>query len=112
LYVADTVGHRVRKVEPSGTISTVAGTGNGGFSGDGGAATDAELSFPRAVALDGAGNLYIADMGNHRVRMVDVDGDITTFAGSGEQGFAGDGGAAVDAAFQYPADLTFDGSGN
>lgn len=112
LYVADTVGHRVRKVDPSGTISTVAGTGNGGFSGDGGTATDAELSFPRAVALDGAGNLYIADMGNHRVRMVDVDGDITTFAGSGEHGFAGDGGAAVDAAFQYPADLSFDGSGN
>ena len=74
------------------TISTVAGTGE---IGDGGPATQAQLAFPTDVAVDGAGNLYIADAGNHRIRRVDPSGSITTIAGTGERGFAGDGGPAT-----------------
>lgn len=96
LYIANSHNHRIRKVA-SGTITTVAGTGTAGFSGDGGAATAAQLSLPSAVALDSAGTLYIADTNNQRIRKV-TGTSITTVAGDGEQLFAGDGGPATAAA--------------
>ena len=112
LYIADTNNRRVRKVSPEGTISTVAGNGDFGFAGDGGPAIDASLALPVDLALDGGGNLYIADFSNNRIRKVSPDGVITTVAGNGEFGFSGDGGAATSAALAGPIGLTFDGAGN
>jgi hypothetical protein len=112
LYIADTVNQRVRKVNSSGVITTVAGTGTRAFSGDGGPATSAELSDPLNLAVDGSGNLYIADSGNHRVRRVDSSGTITTVAGTGTPGFSGDGGPATSAELAYPYGVAVDGSGN
>ncbi len=112
LYVADTFNHRVRKITPEGIITTVAGTGRPGFSGDGDLAVRAELRFPLAVALDSEGQLYIADAGNNRVRRVDHSGVITTVAGSGVRGFAGDEGPALQAALDTPSALAFDKDGN
>ncbi len=112
VYIADWEYDRVRRVDASGTITTVAGTGEGGFSGDGGAAVDAQLFKPTAVAVDGRGNLYIADSGNERVRRVDTEGIITTVAGNGSPGFGGDGGPAVEAAVNDPRALAVDSTGN
>ena len=112
LYIADQVNHRIRKVDSSGTITTIAGSGELGFGGDGGPAPDARLAFPTDVAVDGAGNLYIADPRNHRIRKVDSSGTITTIAGSGELGFGGDGGPATDARLAFPTDVAVDGAGN
>ena len=117
LYIADTFNHRIRKVtSSSGNISTVAGSGTAGFGGDGGSATAtaAKLYSPRGVALDGSGNLYIADCYNHRIRKVDSSGNISTVAGSGTAGFGGDGGSATATAakLHYPSDVTLDGAGN
>ena len=95
LYVADVSNNRIRKVAPDGTVSTVAGTGTAGYSGDGGPATGAKLYDPYGVALDAAGNLYIADSGNHRVRKVDSSGNISTVVGTGTGGFNGDGSVFV-----------------
>ena len=103
---------RIRKVDSSGVISTFAGTGTSGFGGDGGAATSSLLSYPRGVAVDGSGNVYIADWGNHRVRKVDSSGTVTTFAGTGARGFGGDGGAATSSMFRLPDGVAVDGSGN
>lgn len=111
LYVADTFNHRVRKITPEGVITTVAGTGRAGFSGDGDLATRAELRFPLAIAVDVEGRLYVADAGNNRVRRVDLDGTITTIAGTGKRGFEGDEGPAVAAALDTPAALAFDKDG-
>ena len=112
LYVADTENHRIRRVDASGTIATIAGTGEEGSSGDGGPAVAAPLNFPAAVAVDGAGNLYIADRGNHRIRRIDPSGTITTIAGTGGRGFSGDGGPAVAAQLNFPAGVSVDGAGN
>ena len=112
LYIADTSNHRIRRVDPSGTITTVAGTGTGGYSGDGGAATAANLFFPYSVAVDGAGNLYIADTYNQRIRRVDTTGDITTVAGVGTLGYSGDGSAATAAQLHYPHGVAIDELGN
>ncbi len=112
LYIADLRDHRIRKVDSTGTISTVAGTGEFGFGGDGGPATEAQLFFPSGVALDAAGNLFIADQVNNRIRKVDSSGTITTVAGAGEFGFSGDGGPATEAQLNSPADVTADASGN
>src|SRR5439155_25710317 len=92
LYVADTGNNVVRKVTPAGVISSVAGTGAAGSAGDGGAATAATLSGPQGVAVDGAGNLYISDTTNNKVRKVDASGFITTYAGTGVAGSTGDSG--------------------
>ncbi len=93
-------------------ISLVAGTGDTGFSGDGGQATGAEVSGPTTVAVDTSGNVYIADEDNHRIRMVDTDGVITTFAGYGDSGGGGDGVLATAAQLQYPSGVAVDASGN
>jgi hypothetical protein len=111
-YIADEMNHVVRKVDGQGNISTVAGTGTAGFSGDGGAATSAALNLPIDVALDAAGNLYIADSGNSRVRKVNASSHvITTVAGTGVAGFSGDGGAATGAQLNQPAGVTVDANG-
>ena len=112
LYIADTNNQRIRKVDSTGTISTVAGTGAAGFSGDGGPATTAQLSFPWDMAVDGAGNLYIADTNNQRIRKVDSTGTISTVAGTGAAGFSGDGGPATAAQLHGPSKVALDGAGN
>jgi len=114
LYIADTDNNRIRKVDhATGTITTVAGNGTQGFSGDGGPATSAQLHYPSGVALDTAGNLYIADVGNTRVRKVDhATRRITTFAGNGTVGDSGDGGPATSAQLISPSSLAVDTAGN
>jgi uncharacterized protein (TIGR03437 family) len=112
LYIADTGNHLIRKVTAAGIVSTVAGTGSPGGEGDEGPATAAALSAPRGVAVDGSGNVFIADTGNSRIRMVTSDGVIHNIAGSGAAGFAGDGGAALSAQLNAPAGLLVDGSGD
>ena len=112
VYIADTFNHRIRKVDASGIIDTIAGTGERGFGGDGGPATSALLTFPQGVATDGAGNIYIADAENHRIRVVDSTGVIRTIAGTGEDGFGGDGGPAVQAQLNYPPGVALDDVGN
>jgi hypothetical protein len=97
IYIADTSNHRVRKVNLSGVITTVTGTGVQGFSGDGGQAASAMLNYPNGVAVDGAGNLFIADGNNARIRKVNAAGVITTVAGNGSWGSSGDGGPATSA---------------
>jgi sugar lactone lactonase YvrE len=113
IYIADTANQVIRKVDASGHISTVAGTPDiPGYSGDGGAGTSALLNVPRAVAMDSAGNVYIADAGNNRIRMLSPGGIITTFAGNGSAGFAGDLGAATGAELNFPSGVTVDSNGN
>jgi RHS repeat-associated protein len=112
LYIADSGNDRVRKVDTNGIISTVAGTGASGFSGDGGPATQAKLDYPAAVAVDGLGNLYIADSGNCRIRKVDTSGVITTVAGNEVEGYGGDDGPAIQAKLRYPYGVAVDVSGN
>jgi len=112
LYIADNLAYRVRKVSPEGRITTFAGTGKSGDSGDGGRATSARLAYPFGVAADAKGNVYIADSLSHRVRMVSPAGKITTIAGTGKAGFSGDGGPATSAQLSSPHGLAVDGQGN
>jgi len=111
IFIADSVNNRIREVSTSGVITTVAGNGTAGFSGDGGAATGAELNNPTGVAVDGSGTFYIADQRNNRIRKVS-GGVITTVAGNGVSGFSGDGGPATSAAIYYPNAVALDNSGN
>jgi uncharacterized protein (TIGR03437 family) len=112
IYIADTGNHAVRMVSATGVITTVAGTGGAGFIGDEGPATSARLLWPSGVAIDGQGTLYISDTGNHRIRAVDSQGVIHSIAGTGTQGYGGDGGPALDAQLDSPGGLVLDGSGN
>jgi RHS repeat-associated protein len=114
LYVADGNGCRVVKVDTEGRITTVAGDGTHDYSGDGGPASQARLSYPTGVAVDQEGNLYIADQFNSRVRKVDPSGIITTVAGNGSSGSAGsfDGIPAVESRVSAPADVAIDAAGN
>src|SRR5579859_8271885 len=115
LYIADTYNHSVRKVAASGgTMSTFVGNGQGqpDFGGDGSAASGAFLNTPTALVFDAAGNLYIADTLNNRIRKVGTDGNINTFAGNGEAYSAGDGGPATSAAFNNPEGIALDNAGN
>ena len=112
IYIADVTNHSIRKVDSAGNISTVAGTGTDGYSGDGGAATSAELASPTGVSVDGSGNLYIAYSNNHRVRKVDIAGNISTIAGTGTLGYSGDGGAATSEELNYPSVIAIDSAGN
>ena len=112
LYIADRWNHAVRKLDAAGILTTVAGCGLPGFSGDGGPATQARLNHPRAVAVDAQGNLYIADTENHRIRKVSADGIIRTIAGDGVPGFEGDGGPAHQARLRWPSAIAVDAQGN
>jgi uncharacterized protein (TIGR03437 family) len=113
LYIADGINHRVRRVSPAGVISTVAGSGTSGFSGDGGPAIQAQLNNPNGVAVDQAGNLYIADTENHVIRKVAPDGTISTAVGFGVwPGFNGDGGPATQATLNTPNGVAVDSAGN
>jgi uncharacterized protein (TIGR03437 family) len=112
LYIADSGNNRVREVSSSGIITTIAGLGVPADGGDSGLATAGLLHLPSGVAIDKTGNLYIADSGNARVRIVTPDGTITTFAGVGEAGFSGDGGIPSQAALNNPEDVAVDSSGN
>jgi uncharacterized protein (TIGR03437 family) len=112
LYLSDTNHQRVRKIDPTGAITTVAGTGTAGFSGDGGPATSAQLNLPYGLAVDQAGYLYIADLNNSRVRRVSPAGAIDTYAGSGGQGSSGDGGLATSAQMLEPRNVAVDAAGN
>ncbi|MFB7666948.1 serine/threonine protein kinase [Kitasatospora sp. NPDC056138] len=111
VYIADHATHRVRRVDADGVLVTVAGDGLRGYGGDGGAAASARLGFPAGVALDAHGNLFIADEMNHRVRRVDPAGVISTVAGDGSRGEAGDGGAATSAQLSSPCSVAVDASG-
>ena len=112
LYVSDNQNHVVRKITPAGIISTFAGNHTGGYSGDGVAATATGLFYPAGLTVDGTGNLYIADYSDHRIRMVAPSGIISTVAGDGTAGFAGDGGPATAAELNFSVDVVFDHSGN
>jgi uncharacterized protein (TIGR03437 family) len=112
LYLADTSNARVRRVDTKGVITTIAGNGVRGYTGDGGAAINAELVFPVGVAVDSSGNVYIADYGNSTVRKVSTNGTITTFAGTGAWGYGGDGGPASKATLGAPYGLAIDPAGN
>jgi len=112
IYIADIGGNRVRMINTSGIITTIAGNGNGGFSGNGGPATNATLAGPSALAFDRAGNLYICDQGNHAIRKVNTSGIITTIAGNGTSGYRGDGGPAINAEFHFPTGITIDTANN
>ncbi len=112
LYIADYYNNRIRKVDAAGIISTVAGNGSVGFDGDGGPAIEAQLLTPENVWVDEAGNLFITDYGNDRVRKVDTNGIISTIAGTGLLGFSGDGGPAAAAKLYYPLDIAGDSDGN
>jgi cysteine-rich repeat protein len=108
VVIADAGNHRVRRVDLDGIITTIAGTGEDGFAGDGGPATNAALSLPVGVAVDPLGRVFIACVGDGRIRRVDVDGTITTIAGTGEYGFAGDGGPATSATLSDPSGVAID----
>ena len=113
IYIADTENQRIRKVDLSGTISTIAGTGIGGFEGDAGAATAAKLKKPRGVAVDSQRNIYIADTDNHCIRKIDTSGIITTVAGIGGQaGYSGNNGPATEAKLDKPIGVFVDNSEN
>jgi len=116
IYIADTQNHAIRKITAStGIITTIAGKGPGnkGYAGDNGMAIDAHLDTPQGVALDAAGNLYIVDAGNHAVRKVNMDtGVITTIAGTGDYGYAGDGGPATSARLYAPTKVAVDIAGD
>ena len=104
-------GASVRRVAVDGTISTFAGNGTPGFGGDGGPATSAMIAFPRGLAKDSTGNLFVADVGNHRIRKIDTTGIITTVAGNGNNDFTGDGGLPQSAALSFPWDVAIDSRG-
>jgi hypothetical protein len=111
VFIADANNHVIRKISTSGTISTVAGSGVRGYSGDGGAALAASLDFPSGIAADGLGNFFIADQGNNTVRKVNASGVITSYAGNGASGYGGDNGYATSAQLNAPTSVAVDGNG-
>ena len=112
LLIADTGNHRIRRIEPDGTLRVVAGTGDPGSAGDGLAAVAAQLNRPSALVVDSNGSIYVADSGNFRIRKIDPDGVITTFAGGSQPGTGGDGGPARDAQFTEPVGLALGSDGS
>ena len=105
IYLSHRSKNRIRKVSPDGIITTIAGNGIAGYSGDGGPALEAALNFPAGLALDEQNNLFIADRNNHRIRKVTPDGIISTVAGTGQAEFGGDGGPALEAQLHHPSDV-------
>jgi len=112
VYVAEGDNHVIRKISTAGIVSTVAGNGTPGYTGDGGQATNARLRTPFAVRVDTGGNIFIADLDNKVIRKVNKLGIITTIAGNGTAGFSGDGGPATAAQLDNPSDIAIDSSGN
>jgi uncharacterized repeat protein (TIGR02543 family) len=112
IYIVNQGNNRVLKVDTSGTISRFAGTGAGGYSGDGGLASSAQLNGPWGVAVDSSGNVYIAEQGNHIIRKVNTSGIISTVVGTGTAGYSGDNGPATSAMLDNPHDVFVDSSGN
>lgn len=112
LYISDYGCNTVRKVNSAGIVTTIAGNGTHGFSGDGGPATQAQLAYPCKVAVDNVGNVYIPDAQNHRIRKISTSGIISTFAGTGINGNSGDGGPALGATMEYPGSVVIDQAGN
>jgi sugar lactone lactonase YvrE len=119
LYFCDTLNHRIRRVQfcsedfTCGVVTTIAGTGTRGFSGDGGSALEAQVNYPQDIELGPDGNLYFADTDNNRVRLINLTtGTIDTVAGTGTKGYAGDGGPALAATFNRPFGVAFDASGD
>ena len=112
VYIADTRNNAIRMVATSGTITTIAGNGTFGYTGDGGPATAAQLNRPAGIGLDATGKMYIADTRNNVVRAIDGSGNISTIAGVGTAGYTGDAGAATAAQLRRPADVAVDASNN
>lgn len=112
VYIADGGNNRVRKVDAAGTITTIAGNGTATYGGDGGSALSASLNNPVAIVVDNFSDVYIVDNGNHRIRMINSMGTITTVVGNGTPAYAGDNGPATSASLQYPRQMVFDGNGN
>jgi sugar lactone lactonase YvrE len=112
IYIVDALNNCIRKIDNFGVINTIAGTGVLGFSGDGGSATLAQFSSPTALALDASGNIYVTDYGNYRIRKINTSGIISTIAGTGVQGYSGDGGPATSAKISNPNAIIVDPLGN
>jgi DNA-binding CsgD family transcriptional regulator/sugar lactone lactonase YvrE len=112
VYIADTLNNRVRRVDADGTITTVAGTGEAGYAGDGRAGREANLNLPTGLAIGFNDTLFIADTGNNVIRQLGPDGAIHTVVGTGEAGYRGEAGSALDAVLHAPSGLAFDGEGN
>jgi hypothetical protein len=112
IFISDGSAHRVRIVHPGGVVETFAGRGIKGYEGDGGPATKAVLNRPSGMALDGDGRLYFAEVGNHIIRRVNVDGTIETVVGMGTAGFSGDGGPATAAELAFPSGVAIDTDGS
>ena len=112
VYFSDYDNRKIKKIDTNGIISTIAGNGQTGFGGDGGPATNATFFNPSGIAIDRAGNIYIADGENHRIRIINSLGIISTFAGNGNSGHSGDGGLASDAEINSPFAVTSDIEGN
>jgi sugar lactone lactonase YvrE len=112
VFIAESGGNKVRKVDTNGVITTIAGTGAAGFSGDGGLATNAVVNGPADMGVDGLGNIYISDAVNNRIRKVDKNGIISTVAGNGTAAFSGDGGLATNASLNFPSGIFVDVAGN
>lgn len=112
MYICDWSNNAIRKISTSGIVTTIAGTGVAGYSGDGGTATAAQMNLPYRVAFDAVGNLFFIDGDNHCVRKINTSGIISTVVGNGTSGFSGDGGIATAALLNIPTALTFDAAGN
>ena len=112
LYISDRANQRIRKIDTAGRISTIAGVGAAGYSGDGGTAILAKLNNPSGIAVDSAGNVFFADMGNNRIRKISASGTITTLAGTGAARFTGDGGPAASAAVNHAEGIAVDSKGD
>src|SRR5439155_1149418 len=111
IFIADTFDQRIRRVDTDGTITTVAGTGTLGYTGDGGPALGAQFHDPNYVALDAQGRIYIGDTANQRVRRIETNGTIVTIAGTGASGYSGDGGPATSARLASPYGVSVDAQG-
>ncbi len=112
VYLAENGANRILKIDPDRQVTVIAGTGEMGYSGDGGPAAQAKLFWPQGLALDPQGRLVFADEGNHRIRRIEKDGTVSTIAGSGRLGFSGDGGPATEADLNGPGAIAFDPVGN